>query len=52
MTTANKVTIFRILLVPFFIVQMLYYARLGEEWLRLLALLTFAVASLSDALDG
>lgn len=29
MTTANKITIFRILLIPFFIAQVLYYARTG-----------------------
>ena len=52
MTTANKITIFRILLVPFFIVQVLYYARQGEEWHRLLAIYSFALASLSDGLDG
>ncbi|MCI0535054.1 MAG: CDP-diacylglycerol--glycerol-3-phosphate 3-phosphatidyltransferase [Verrucomicrobiales bacterium] len=56
MTTANKITIFRILLVPFFIVQVLYYADApndaAREWYRLAALLTFALAALSDALDG
>ncbi|HAM70751.1 MAG TPA: hypothetical protein DCM86_03820 [Verrucomicrobiales bacterium] len=52
MTTANKITIFRILLVPFFIVQVLYYARQGEEWHRLLAILSFGLASISDGLDG
>jgi CDP-diacylglycerol--glycerol-3-phosphate 3-phosphatidyltransferase len=56
MTTANKVTIFRILLVPFFIVQILYYAdatnEAAREWYRLAALLTFAVAALCDGLDG
>src|SRR5262245_59519736 len=56
MTTANKITILRILLVPFFIVQVLYYAEATEsaarEWYRLAALLTFATAALFDALDG
>jgi CDP-diacylglycerol--glycerol-3-phosphate 3-phosphatidyltransferase len=52
MTTANKVTIVRILLVPFFIMQVLYYADTGQEWCRLFALLTFAVAALSDGVDG
>lgn len=56
MTTANKITIFRILLVPFFIMQVLYYAdakdEAAREWYRLAALLTFAAAALSDALDG
>ena len=40
MTTANKITILRILLVPFFIVQVLYYEAGGDEWNRLLALLS------------
>jgi cardiolipin synthase (CMP-forming) len=56
MTTANKITILRILLVPFFIVQVLYYAdattEAAREWYRLAALLTFALAALSDGLDG
>ena len=52
MTTANKVTIFRILLIPFFIVQLLYYFRTGEEWNRLAAVLAFALAALADGLDG
>jgi CDP-diacylglycerol--glycerol-3-phosphate 3-phosphatidyltransferase len=52
MTTANKITILRIILVPFFVVQMLYYTNSGNEWYRLLALLSFAIAALSDALDG
>jgi cardiolipin synthase len=52
MTTANKITIFRVLLVPFFIVQMLYYMEEGVEWHRLAAILTFAVAAASDGLDG
>jgi len=52
MTTANKITIFRILLVPFFVVQFLYYVRTGKESYWLSALLAFALAALSDALDG
>ncbi len=52
MTTANKITIFRILLVPFFIVQLLYYIRSGDELNWLLALVSFAVAALADGLDG
>ena len=31
MTTANKVTILRILLIPFFVVEILYYVRTGNE---------------------
>jgi CDP-diacylglycerol--glycerol-3-phosphate 3-phosphatidyltransferase len=52
MTTANKITIFRVLLVPFFIVQVLYYLERGVEWHRWAAILTFGLAALSDGLDG
>ncbi len=52
MTTANKVTVLRILLVPVFVVQVLYYERTGDEWHRLAAILSFAVAAISDAYDG
>ncbi len=52
MTTANKITIVRILLVPVFVAQMIHYPRSGNEIFRLLALLTFAIASISDGIDG
>jgi CDP-diacylglycerol--glycerol-3-phosphate 3-phosphatidyltransferase len=52
MTTANKITIARILLIPFFIVQVLYYAEHGREWQRVLALMCFAVGAISDGIDG
>lgn len=52
MTTANKITIFRILLVPFFIVQVLYYADTGNEVYRLMSILSFALAAVSDGVDG
>ena len=52
MTTANKITICRILLVPLFIVEVLYYTDNGNEVHRLVALLCFAVASISDGIDG
>ena len=52
MTTANKITIGRILLVPFFISQVIYYAHTGLTGYRWGALLSFAVASLADGLDG
>ena len=52
MTTANKITILRILLVPFFVVQVLYYVNTGNEWYRLFAFLCFAVAAISDGVDG
>ena len=52
MTTANKITIMRILLVPLFIVQTLYYVETGKDWHRLLALFSFVAAATSDAVDG
>ena len=52
MTTANKVTIVRILLIPFFVVEILYYVQNGDELHRLLALLTFALAAICDGVDG
>jgi CDP-diacylglycerol--glycerol-3-phosphate 3-phosphatidyltransferase len=52
MTTANKVTILRILLIPFFVVEVLYYVRTGEELCRLLALISFATAAACDGVDG
>jgi hypothetical protein len=35
MTTANKITILRILLIPFFVVELIYYVRSGNEAHRL-----------------
>src|SRR5438128_11845607 len=52
MTTANKITILRILLIPFFVVQVLYYVKDGEEFHRLLAILAFTVAAICDGVDG
>ena len=52
MTTANKITIVRILLIPFFVVEILYYVETGNELNRLLALLSFAVAAILDGVDG
>jgi cardiolipin synthase (CMP-forming) len=52
MTTANKITILRILLIPFFVVEILYYVQAGNELCRLLAILSFAVASILDGVDG
>jgi cardiolipin synthase len=52
MTTANKITILRILLIPFFVVEVLYYVRSGNELHQLLAILTFAVAAICDGVDG
>lgn len=52
MTTANKVTIGRILLIPVFIVQAVYYVQTGNEVCRLIAVLAFALAAISDGIDG
>jgi CDP-diacylglycerol--glycerol-3-phosphate 3-phosphatidyltransferase len=52
MTTANKITILRILLIPFFVVEILYYVETGNELHRLLAVLCFAVAAILDGVDG
>jgi cardiolipin synthase (CMP-forming) len=52
MTTANKVTIVRILLIPFFVVELIYYVRTGNELHRLVAILCFGVAAICDGVDG
>ncbi len=52
MTTANKITILRILLIPFFVVETLYYVETGDEIHRLVAILCFAVAAILDGVDG
>ena len=52
MTTANKITILRILLIPFFVVEVLYYVKAGHDLHRLAALFTFAVAAICDGVDG
>ena len=52
MTTANKITIARILLIPFFVVEVLYYMKTGYEVHRLLAIVVFAIAAICDGVDG
>ena len=57
MTWANRITLFRILLIPVFLGALLYYAdtdRSGapDERLRLLAFGIFLVAAISDGVDG
>lgn len=52
MTTANKVTILRILLIPLFVVEVLYYVQDGDEVHRLVSILSFAVAAICDGVDG
>lgn len=57
MTTANKITLARIGLIPFFVVFAIYYGRsvaVGqpEEGYRWMAVGVFVVAAVSDGLDG
>lgn len=52
MTTANKITILRILLIPFFVGATIYYVRSDNEVYRLGAILCFAVAAICDGVDG
>lgn len=52
MTTANKITILRILLIPLFVFELLGYRSSGAETQRVLALATFALAAIMDGVDG
>src|ERR1700682_6189522 len=57
MTTANKITIVRILMIPVFVTLAIYYGQSIQrreplEWLRFSAIIVFLVAAVSDALDG
>jgi len=57
MTTANKITVVRILMIPAFVTMAIYY---GEsiyhgtplEWMRYTAIAIFVLAAVSDGLDG
>jgi len=51
MSFANKITIFRILSVPFFITSLIYYTP-EKDYLRVIALVIFILAVISDAIDG
>ena len=51
MSLANKISIFRILLVPGIVASLLYHHP-EREWLRFLALGLFIVGIASDAIDG
>lgn len=48
MTTANKITLFRVVMIPVFVVLM-YLQFPGHQWA---ALAVFLIASLSDMVDG
>ena len=51
LSLANKLSIFRILLVPLFIATIMYFTP-EKDFLRLVAVGIFLLAILSDALDG
>jgi CDP-diacylglycerol--glycerol-3-phosphate 3-phosphatidyltransferase len=57
MTTANKITVVRILMIPAFVAMAIYYGesvKRGEplEWQRFAAIAIFILAAMSDGLDG
>jgi CDP-diacylglycerol--glycerol-3-phosphate 3-phosphatidyltransferase len=57
MTTANKITLIRILMIPAFVTMAIYYGQSVQrgqplEWQRFTAIAIFLLASLSDGLDG
>ena len=57
MTTANKITLIRILMIPAFVLMAIYYGasiKRGEplEWQRYSAIAIFLTAAVSDGLDG
>ena len=57
MTTANKITVVRILMIPVFVTMAIYYGQSIErgtplEWQRFTAIAIFLVAAVSDGLDG
>jgi cardiolipin synthase len=57
MTTANKITIIRIAMIPVFVLMAIYYGESVQrgdpiEWQRFAAIVIFLVAAASDGLDG
>jgi cardiolipin synthase len=57
MTTANKITVVRIVMIPAFVTMAIYYGESitrGQplEWQRLAAIAIFILAAVSDGLDG
>src|SRR5438093_9531212 len=57
MTTANKITIVRILMIPAFVMMAIYYGESIKraeplEWIRFSAIAIFLIAAISDGLDG
>lgn len=52
LTTANKITIGRIVLVPLFVLSLLEYTSSGRDMFRWLAIGLFFVAAVGDGVDG
>ena len=57
MTTANKITVVRILMIPVFVTMAIYYGQSIQrgqplEWQRFTAIAIFLAAAVSDGLDG
>jgi CDP-diacylglycerol--glycerol-3-phosphate 3-phosphatidyltransferase len=57
MTTANKITLARILMIPLFVMMAIYYGRSVQagaplEWQRWTAAAIFVIAAASDGIDG
>ncbi|PYL11055.1 MAG: CDP-alcohol phosphatidyltransferase family protein [Verrucomicrobia bacterium] len=57
MTTANKITVVRIVMIPAFVTMAIYYGesiQRGQplEWQRFAAIAIFILAAVSDGLDG
>ena len=57
MTTANKITVVRILMIPVFVTLAIYYGESIQEgnpqdWMRFTAVAVFLIAAISDGLDG
>lgn len=57
MTTANKITVIRIMMIPVFVTLAIYYGESIQEgnpqdWMRFTAIAVFLLAALSDGLDG
>lgn len=51
MTLANRITLFRLFLIPVFVGLIISYTR-EHPWIRYAALGVYIIASISDALDG
>ncbi len=57
MTTANKITIARIVMIPLFVMMAIYYGRgvqtqAPQDWQRWCAIAIFMLAAASDGIDG